>query len=137
MDKVLQSVPRVEDVIASVPADLSFGPVADTAREDARRIDALHDLADRVGTAYTPNCLASCGNAKFCRERAFRDASPCLGGTATLRLLPGVATLTRAEELTRGAPPAPAEADAAALLERAGRLYDADAPADAPRRRLA
>jgi hypothetical protein len=111
MDKVLRSVPKVEDVAASLPAGISFGPVADAARGEASRVDALHDLADRVGTAYTPNCLASCGNAKLCRERAFRHASPCLGGSATLRLIPGIATLSRADELSRGAPPTPAEAE--------------------------
>jgi hypothetical protein len=45
-------------------------------------------------------------------------------GTAALRLLPEIQTLDRAEELTHGAAPTTAEAPAAALLERAGRLYD-------------
>jgi hypothetical protein len=134
--RVLAGVPRVEDVAASVPAGLSFGPVAAGAEE--RRVAALHVLADRVGTSYTPACLSTCGNAKFCRERAFRDGSPCLAGPTAQRLLPGVATLGRAEELTRGAPAAAGEADAAALLGRAGRLYDeAVGTTGAPRRRLA
>jgi hypothetical protein len=134
--RVLASVPRVEDVAASVPAGLTFGPVADRAEEEPRRVAALHNLADRVGTSYTPACLSTCGNAKFCRERAFQAGSPCLTGVGTVRLLPGIATLDRAEELTHGAPPADGEADAAALLGRAGRLYDeAAGTPDAPRRR--
>jgi hypothetical protein len=141
--RLLDQIPRAADVAASVPGGVSFGAVADTRADERRRLDLLHDLADRVGTAYEPSCLATCGNARFCRARAFRDGSPCLAGTTALRLLPGVATLGRAEELTHGARPAGEEAPAAALLERAGRLYDAagggrpDADPAAPARRPA
>lgn len=129
--KLLDTIPAAADVTASAPPGVSFGPIATKTAEEALRIDALHDLADRVGTAYEPSCLSTCGNARFCRARAFRDGSPCLSGTTTLRLLPGVATLGRAEELTRGARPAQEETAAAALLERAGRLYDVTAGAAA------
>jgi hypothetical protein len=125
--QLLAAVPRAEDVAASVPAGLSFGPVADKTAEEGRRLVALHVLADTVGTQYRPDCLNSCGNARFCRERTFRAGSPCLTGTATARLIPGVATLGRAEELTQGAAPTAGEAHAAALLERAGRLIDSEA----------
>jgi hypothetical protein len=130
--RLLAEIPRAADVTAAAPAGLSFGPVADAGTDERRRLDALHDLADRVGTAYEPSCLSSCGNARFCRARAFHDGSPCLSGTATLRLLPRVPTLGRADELSRGTPPTAEEAPAAALLERAGRLYD-----EAATRRLA
>jgi hypothetical protein len=138
---LLDAIPRAADV-AAAPAGASFGPVADTSADPRRRLELLHELADRVGTAYEPGCLSTCGNARFCRARAFRDGSPCLAGAATLRLLPGVASLGRAEALTRGAAPAPAEAPAAALLERAGRLYDEAAGTDpaaptTPKRRTA
>jgi hypothetical protein len=141
--RLLDAIPRAADVAASVPGKLSFGPVADTRADERRRLDVLHDLADRVGTAYEPSCLASCGNARFCRARTFRDGSPCLSGTTMLRLLPGVQSLDRAEQLTHGAAPTAAEGPAAALLERAGRLYDTTigtAPAEptaTPTRRLA
>ena len=132
--KLLDSIPRAADVAASVPADLSFGPVIDRTADEARRLDVLHDVADRVGTCYTENCLSSCGNARFCRERAFRDGSPTVAGRVTLRLLPGVPTLGRAEELSHGAASAAEEAPAAALLARAGRLYDAATPPTLTRR---
>jgi hypothetical protein len=140
--RLLASIPATAEVAAAAPPDASFGPIADAAAPEDRRLEALHVLADRVGTAYEPSCLSDCGNARFCRTRAFRDGAPCLSGTTTLRLLPGVATLGRAEELTRGAPPAAEEAPAAALLERAGRLYDEalggpNGTPNAPRRRLA
>jgi hypothetical protein len=126
--QLLAAVPRAEDVAALVPASLSFAPVADKAAEEPKRLHALQVLAGAVGTHYTPDCLSSCGNARFCRERTFRSGSPCLLGTATARLIPGVDTLGRAEELTRGADPTTAaEENAAALLKRAGRLYDSEA----------
>jgi hypothetical protein len=128
--KLLAAVPPVKDVAASVPAGLSFGPVADTAAEEQRRLDALGRLADRIGTAYKPECLVSCGNARFCRERAFCSGSPRLLGTSAERVMPGVIQLGRAAVLSRGAPPnAAEEGPAAELLARAGRLYDAQAPA--------
>jgi hypothetical protein len=136
--KLLDNMPRAEDVGAMAPAGLSFGPVADTKADEQRRLHALHVLADRVGTAYGPSCLASCGNAKFCRERAFQAGTPCMLGTSTIRLLPGVGTLDRAEALTRGVAASDEEAPAAVLLERAGRLHDATAgTTEAPRRQLA
>src|SRR5262249_35303267 len=88
------------------------------------RLAALHVLADEVGTCYAPGCLSSCGNARFCRDRAIQAASPSLWGSSAGRLLPGVADLRRAEQLSRGATPAPEERPAAALLEQAGRLFD-------------
>lgn len=125
IEKLLASVPRVTDVAASVPADLSFGPVADRTADEGQRLDALHVIADGVGTAYKPSCLTTCGNALFCRERAFQKGLPCIAGTSAVRLLPGVPSLDRAEELTRGVMPAPSEEAAAGQLARAGRLYDA------------
>jgi hypothetical protein len=139
--KLLDSIPDPAEVVAGVPGGLSFGPVADTTADERMRLNVLHDLADRVGTCYEPSCLATCGNARFCRDRAFRAALPVLSGTTAVRMLPGVATLGRAEELTRGAAPAAQEAPAAALLERAGRLYDSvsgpTATPEAPTRRTA
>ncbi len=122
--KLLESIPDPADVVASVPSALSFGPVTDTTADQRVRLDVLTDLADRVGTCYEPNCLSTCGNAKFCRERAFRAGTPTVAGTGAVHLLPEFLTLGRAEELTRGAAPSAAEAPAAAILERAGRLYD-------------
>ena len=124
IEKLLRSVPRVEDVAAAVPAGLSFGPIADRTADENRRLDTLHELADRVGTAYKPTCLTTCGNALFCRERAFRQGLPCVAGTGAVRLLAGVPSLDRADELTRGALPAPGEEPTADHLARAGRLYD-------------
>src|SRR5438132_9927093 len=63
--KLLDSIPDPEDVIASLPDRVSFGPVADTKADGRVRLDVLNDLADRVGTCYQPSCLSTSGNAKF------------------------------------------------------------------------
>jgi hypothetical protein len=122
--KLLQSIPDPADVVVSVPRGLSFGRVADTTSAERVRLHVLNELADRVGTCYEPSCLSTCGNAKFCRERAFRVGAPTVAGKGAAHLLPEILSLDRAEELTRGAAPSTAEGPAAALLERAGRLYD-------------
>lgn len=124
MDTLLRRMPSAADVVATAPPKASFGPIADVGVREPARLDALHTLADRVGTAYTPTCLSTCGNARFCRARAYRDGAPCVLGPEATRLLPNVATLGRAADLSRGAPASPAEAPAAAQLERAGALYD-------------
>jgi hypothetical protein len=122
--QMLAAVPSAADVAATVPAGLSFGLVADTSLPERRRLDVLHVLADRIGTAYQPACLSNCGNARFCRQRAFAAGSPCLTGLAAVRLLPGIATIDRAAELSEGTAPSAGEAPAPALLRQAGRLYD-------------
>jgi hypothetical protein len=135
--RVLTAVPSAADVAAATPADISFEVVGEQTVDEQRRLDNLHDIADRVGTAYTPGCLATCGSSRFCRARAVAAGSPCVAGTATTRLLPEVLTLGRAESLTRGAAPTLAEAPAATLLKRAGRLIDEAAPPATPARRIA
>src|SRR5262249_35002161 len=103
---LLASVPvAAPPAAAAPPRGASFGPVGDASRPAERRLALLHDLADRVGTSYRPACLGSCGNAFFCRERAFRAGSPCLLGPGAVRLLAGVGSLGRAGGLARGAGP--------------------------------
>jgi hypothetical protein len=132
--RVFAAVPSAADVAAAAPSGLSFASVADRTADENKRLDALHTIADTVGTTYTPSCLSTCGNARFCRERAVGSGSPCISGPAATRLLPEVFTLGRAESLTRGAKPAAAEAPVAALLDRAGRLIDETAAPAHPRR---
>lgn len=134
MQRVFAAIPDAAEVAAGTPRNISFGQVADIKAPEESRLDILHGIADRVGTAYSPGCLTTCGNARFCRARGISAGSPCVTGKATERLLPEMLTLGRAESLTRGATPTLAEAPAAALLERAGRLIDESVPLHAARR---
>jgi hypothetical protein len=132
IEGLLASVPRAADVAAAVPAGLSFEPIGDEKQPARRRLELLSELADRVGTAYKPACLTTCGNAFFCRERAFRAGSPCVVGTGAVRQLPGVDSLARAAQLSAGEAPTAVERPAAELLAGAGALYDAVAASTSP-----
>lgn len=133
-EKLLATAPSAADVAYSVPSDLSFGAVSDQRApaiigagipdpEAAPRIETLHALADHAGTVYIPECLVTCGLARFCRARAFRASAVSMSGLSLVRLLPGVHSLSRAADLADGAQPTPREAPAAVQLERAARLY--------------
>jgi hypothetical protein len=124
IQRLLAGIPDIPSIAESMPQGVTFAAVADSKTDEARRVDALHELAERLGTVYSPGCLSTCGNALFCRERAFRAGQPCVVGPQATRLLPGIDTLQRAAELTAGAPPSQTEAAVARQLERAGRLYD-------------
>src|SRR5262249_21181509 len=80
IERLLASVPDVASVIDAIPQNLTFAAVADLKADEERRVDALHDMAETVGTVYSPTCLSTCGNALFCRERAFRAGLPCVTG---------------------------------------------------------
>lgn len=123
-ERLLARVPGINDLSDSIPGNASFAPIADPGIESMQRVETLHDLADHVGTYYVPSCLASCGLARFCRERAFADGAAQLAGSQTVRLLPGVQSLDRASELAEGAPATDGERPVAAQLARAARLYD-------------
>jgi hypothetical protein len=125
IERLLASVPSADVMTASVPEGVSFAPIADTKEPASRRISLLDELVEDVGTSYKPGCLTSCGNAFYCRERAFHAGSPCVVGTGAVRLLPGVENLERAAQLSCGEIPAGAESAAAELLASAGKLYNA------------
>lgn len=122
-ERLLARVRDAAEVIDMVPNRMGFGVAGDSKQETDKRLDALHELADQVGTDYRPDCLSTCGNAFFCRERAFKVASPALIGPQAVRLLPCVRSLDRAAELAGGARPRDEEKPVAAQLVRAERLY--------------
>lgn len=125
VERLLAAVPFAADIAAHVPPGASFGDAADATADDQARLDAFADLADRVGTTYEPGaCLSACGFARACRQCAFGAGSPSIAGSQISNVLPGVATLGRVAELSRGAPASVAEAPAAGPIARAGRLYD-------------
>ena len=110
---------RFEEVIGQdVPVDYLSGLIL---RGQACRNILLHGS---VGSGKT-TLARIYAKALNCESPSLKDGSPCLVGTTTLRLLPGVNSLSRAEELSQGAQPTTEEAPAAALLDRAGRCYDA------------
>jgi hypothetical protein len=121
--RLLARIPKVEDIVAAMPAQASFAVAADEKLGEAQRTDSLNNLANTLGTEYRPDCIGSCGNALFCRERTFKGGSPVLLGASAVRLLPNVESLPRADALACGAKPSQAEKPVALQLARAKRLY--------------
>ena len=121
--QVLESLPNTPQILSLVPDGVTFGPVADPSNTEDIRLQHLHQLADTVGTSYSPGCLAHCGNALFCRSRAFSNNETALLGPYMKRLLPGC-NLTRAAALSEGASPLKTEEPLADLLHMVGKLYD-------------
>ena len=120
-ERLLRDAPDPAALTREVPAGVSF-PSADD--DSATRMTKLERLLDTVGTTYRPECLADCGLARLCRERAFEARAVEMTSAQVIRFLPGVRDLRRAAELSRGAAPTASEAHAGDLLARAGRLYD-------------
>lgn len=124
VQRLLDAVPDVRDIAASIPASVTFDRVADASLSEGARLDAFAEVADELGRAYEPaNCLTSCGFAWACRRCLFTAADPAIVGGTLARALPNIASLGRVAELGHGAPPSVTEAPAAAPIERAGRLY--------------
>ena len=120
-ERLLAEAPDPAALTARVPAGISF-PAADD--DPATRLDKLEGLLDTVGSSYRPECLADCGLARLCRQRAFEAGAVEMTSGQVVRFLPGVRDLRRAAELSRGATPIATERHAGELLARAGRLYD-------------
>jgi hypothetical protein len=127
-ERLLSEAPDPAALTRAVPAGIGFPSVDDSG--DAR-LAKLEGLLNAVGTAYRPECLADCGLARLCRERAFEAGAVQMTSAQVIRFLPGVRDLRRAAELSRGAAPTASESHAADLLARAGRLYDRATAGDA------
>jgi hypothetical protein len=123
-EQLLSRTPDIRELARELPPGTSFGPVADQTSELGRRIEALHGLADQVGTHYVSSCVTGCGLYRFCRGRARGCGSPGLIGEKGTRLLPGVASLDRAAELAAGAPASEIEQPVAQQLSLAARLHE-------------
>jgi hypothetical protein len=119
--RILAQAPSAADIADSLESDLpSFDRVA--KGEEASRVDAANELAEKVGTRFGPSCLGSCGMSRLCRDRAQRAGEPIRFGPQLVRLLPNVESIVRASELAHGAKPGANEAPVAEQLVRAERL---------------
>jgi hypothetical protein len=133
IERLLDAVPKVTDIAASIPAAVTFDQVADTTLPEQQRSDAFANVCDTLGRAYEPGtCLSSCGFAWACRQSAFTAGDPAIAGGPAARALPGVLNLGRVGELSHGAPASVAEAAVAGPIAQAGRLYDEAVPLPMP-----
>jgi hypothetical protein len=120
--RLLADRATVSDVVERLDPSLSLDTSGMGDTEAAQHLTAMLEM---LGTNYLPACLASCPLAFHCRARARAAGDPGCLGTDARSSLAGVNSLRRVLELAAGAPPAPMEQDAAAVLTRARRLLDA------------
>lgn len=121
--RILDQVPSATALVDALPQNVpSFGVVADRRAPEAARIDSAVEMAEKVGTAYQPSCLSSCGMSRLCRERAYQRGSPERFGGKLVRLLPNIKSLDRVVGLAKGDPARADEAPVAEQLVRAERL---------------
>ena len=102
-ETTLAALPDPADLVGHVDPEVTFGAVADPAATEDGRLEALERITEAYGVEYRDSCLSSCGLAHFCRKKARDDDSPGLCGSNVVRMLPGVHSLSRADDLAAGA----------------------------------
>lgn len=118
--RILASAPEADEIAKGLPKKLPiFQDVADKKAPTKKRLELAQEMAETVGTAYRPACLAACGMAKFCRHHAHRRGDIELMGGGMQRLVPGIESIDRVGELARGAEAKTEEAAVAEHLQRA------------------
>jgi hypothetical protein len=117
---LLATAPDPAQILARLPERIEF-PSLDP--DPAARVEKLEQMLDTVGSRYRPDCLQDCGMARLCRSRAHDAGRTALCGSAVVRQLPGVTSLSRADELARGAPAGPTETHVASALRQADDVY--------------
>jgi hypothetical protein len=121
LSRQLSRLARVDDLVAGLPADLTFDLYLDPAGR-ARRpavevVGALHEVPAR----YAPECLDACELAYLCRDEA-RGGTAALGRSVRDEL-GGVADVAGVLGLAEGTvEPADDQVEAAGLLRLAARL---------------
>lgn len=122
---LLERVPTLDALERDLPVSaIDFATVADRRSKEPERLEALADICDEVGVAFS-DCCQGCGLYRFCRDRAFAEHDVALGGERLRRELAGIDSLRRAVDLADGAPAAPIEVPAAEQLRRLRVLRDA------------
>lgn len=117
----LTRMARVDEVVAALPADLTFDLAPDRAGRPSRSPAALTTALSVVEARYAPDCLASCELAFFCRHEA-RGQTGSLGKSVREEL-GGVERVPTVLALASGElAPADGQAEAAAMLQAAARL---------------
>lgn len=117
----LSRMTKVDQLLAALPADLSFDLAPDAAGVPTREPAAVADALRAVDSRYAPDCLAVCELAYFCRDEA-RGCTAALG-PSTREALGGIEHVETVLGLAgETLEPAEEQAEAAALLRAAARL---------------
>lgn len=117
----LRRMTKVDQMLATLPENLSFDLAPDADGVPTRAPDALADALHAVDARYAPDCLAVCELAYFCRNEA-RGCTAALG-TSAREELGGIERVETALALAHDElAPAEDQAEAAALLRSAARM---------------
>lgn len=123
--RILDQAPDATAIADDLPAKLpSFGEVHAPTAPTRQRLDRAQELAETLGTAYRPACLAACGFSRFCRHHAHRRGDIELLGGTLQRLVPGIESIDRVGALAGGAKASQGEQAVAEHLRRAQELKD-------------
>jgi hypothetical protein len=113
LTRQLTRLAAVADIVAGLPADLSF----DLAMAPADLMAAL----DRVSARYAPECLSACELAAYCRHQA--AGSTAALGRPVRDALGGIESVAEVLDLAAGRrTPTEDQTEAAMLLRAAARL---------------
>jgi hypothetical protein len=121
LERQLARMARVDSIVASLAPDLTFDLAVDDAGVPHRPVTELVDGLGQIDARYSPECLASCELAFFCRSEAHGTTAAL--GRSVREELGGVSSVSEVLELASGArPPTEDQAEAASMLRLASRL---------------
>lgn len=104
LSRVLSAVPKTAEVLAGLPADLTFDVDPSGTMDDAALRAALMAAVQQVGALFVPDCVTTCDMAAFCRAEAWAKDDPARLGRDARDSLAGVHTLADALRLAENGP---------------------------------
>ncbi|GAA1817307.1 hypothetical protein HC028_21205 [Planosporangium flavigriseum] len=121
LERQLARMGRIDAIVDGLSPSLTFDLQVDDAGVPQRPVAELVDGMGQIDARYSPECLANCELAFFCRHEA-RGSTAALGKSVREEL-GGVSSVSHALSLASGAvPPAEDEIEAAEMLRFAAKL---------------
>ncbi|NJC71619.1 hypothetical protein HC031_18110 [Planosporangium thailandense] len=121
LERQLARMARIDPILESLSPDLTFDLRPDSSGVPQRPVAELVDGLGQIDARYSPECLANCELAFFCRHEA-RGTTASLGKSVREEL-GGVPSVDLALSLASGAvAPADDQEEAAAMLRFAAQL---------------
>ena len=116
----LSRIARIEDLLDSCPADLTFDLDPDETGIPRRPAREVERAIREIGANYAPECLSTCELCYLCREEAWGTTGAL--GKPVRDELGGIEHVATVLDLARGAAPPPDREEVAALLAKAAGL---------------
>jgi hypothetical protein len=121
LERQLARMARVDSIVDSLAPDLTFDLAVDDAGVPHRPVTELVDGLGQIDARYSPECLANCELAFFCRSEAHGTTAAL--GKSVREELGGISSVSLVLSLASGSlEPAEDQAEAATMLRLASRL---------------